>query len=461
MKPKIDLQKASTAEKIWYALGDTGVQLVNILVMSYITLYYTNNVGIAAAAVGSIMMGAKLTDGISDLVFAFIMEKCHFKMGKARPWLLISGPLMGISVLVTFNVPSTLSATGKVVYTFLTYTFMQAIAITIFWLAFNALFPLVSHDPQDRNVIQSIVSFCANGAGMLITFLVPFAFAAWGGITEPGCWSKISIIIAVLTTVLIVISAFVCKEKDDSDLIDEKKESGNENQEMPLKKENTLEVAKIVFSQKRTWVVLFIFFCFNCFQGMAAFRTYICLYALGDVNLSIYSKAAVTATAVTMLISLVVPSMFKKSGRGNSMILGVITSGIGFIGMFFFGRNATGYFIFNLLSVVGTVPMMIGIYTYVSDLSDVITRTYKINAASFCAVCGSFGTKLGSGVGTALVGWMLAWVGFDATAEQMSSGTLTGILGCGTFVPLAIEVLGLIFCIIVERISKNDAAEMA
>ena len=63
MKPKIDLQKASTAEKIWYALGDTGVQLVNILVMSYITLYYTNNVGIAAAAVGSIMMGAKLTDG--------------------------------------------------------------------------------------------------------------------------------------------------------------------------------------------------------------------------------------------------------------------------------------------------------------------------------------------------------------------------------------------------------------
>lgn len=461
MKPKIDLQKASTAEKIWYALGDTGVQLVNILVMSYITLYYTNNVGIAAAAVGSIMMGAKLTDGISDLVFAFIMEKCHFKMGKARPWLLISGPLMGISVLVTFNVPSTLSATGKVVYTFLTYTFMQAIAITIFWLAFNALFPLVSHDPQDRNVIQSIVSFCANGAGMLITFLVPFAFAAWGGITEPGCWSKISIIIAVLTTVLIVISAFVCKEKDDSDLIDANKEDGNENQEKIAKKEQTLEIAKIVFSQKRTWAVLFIFFCYNCFQGMSAFKSYICLYGLGDVNLSIFSKAAVAATAATMLISLIIPTLFKKSGRGGAMILGVIISAIGYIGLFLFGRSETGFFVLNLLSIIGTAPMMIGMYTYVSDLTDAITRKYKINAASFCAVCGSFGTKLGSGVGTALVGWMLAWVGFDAAAEEMSAGTLTGIFGCGTIVPLVIEIIALILCIAVERISKKDAAEIA
>lgn len=455
MKPKIDLQKASLMEKIWYALGDVGVQLVNCLVMSYITMYYTNNIGIAAAAIGSIMMAAKLTDGVSDLIFAFIMEKCHFKMGKARPWLLISGPLMGISVLVTFNVPSTLSTTGKVVYAFLTYTFMQAIAITVFWLAFNSLFPLMSHDPQDRNVIQSIVSFCANGAGMLLTILVPVAFAAWGGISDPGCWSKISIIIAIASTALIAISAFVCQEKDDSDLMEENAES----QEPAPQKEKTLEIAKLVFTQKRTWAVLFIFFGYNCAMGMTAFRSYMCMYGFGDVNLSVFGRASVIATIANMILALLMPELFKKVGRGRTIIIGIILSGIGYIGLYLFGRSVSGYISWNLLSLVGTVPMMIGMYTYVSDLTDAITRKYKINTASFCAVCGSFGTKLGSGVGTALVGWLLAWVGFNA-AEEMSAATLTGIYRCGTFLPYAIEVMALVFCIAAERASKEEAAEM-
>ncbi|MEY8491703.1 MFS transporter [Lachnospiraceae bacterium 29-91] len=458
MKPKIDLQKASTAEKIWYALGNTGVQLVNILVMSYITLYYTNNVGIAAATAGTIMMLAKLTDGISDIIFSVIMERTHFKMGKARPWLLISGPLMGVSVILVFNVPITLSATGKIAYTFLTYTFMQAIAITVFWLAYNSLFPLISHDPQDRNVIQSIGSFCAYGAGMLITFLVPFAFAAWGGMTEPGCWSKISIIIAVSTTIVIVISAFVCQEKDDSDLIDEKNETGS--YEIAEKKEKTLEIAKIVFSQKRTWLVLFVFFGYDCFMGMSALKTYICLYALGDTNMSFYGSASRVSTILTMFISLAIPLLFKKLGRRNSMIVGAIISGVGFIGLFLFGTSKTGYLICNLLSVLGALPMMIGRFTYVSDLTDAIIKKYKINAASFCAVCGSFGTKLGTGIGSALVGWMLAWIGFDAAA-QMSSATLKGLFGCATIVPLVIEICTLIFCLAIERISKNNAVETA
>lgn len=447
MKPTINLQKASPVEKVWFALGNTGLQVASIFVMSYITVYYTNSVGIAAAVVGTIFLISKLSDGISDIIFSFIMEKTHFKMGKARPWLLISGFLTGIAILLCFNVPAGLSMKGKLVYVLLTYTFLQAVAITVFWISYNTLFPLVSHDPQDRNVLQSIGNFFVNGGSMIMVMLIPFAFMAWGGVAEPGCWSKISIIIAVLSTLLIVISAIVCKEKDDSDLASEETETQNVL--------STTQTAKLVFSQKQTWIVLLVFALFDIFGGMSAMRTYICIYILGDATLNTYSTVAAITTAVVMICSLVMPFCFKKTGRKNAIIIGLIITCIAYMGLLIFGRNVTGYTIFTLISVSGSAPIMIGRYSYVADLTDNILKKNNVNAASFCAVAGSLGTKLGTGLGSALVGWILGWVGFEAAAGQQSSATLTGILAGGSIVPMIVAAILIIVIVVLEKISGN------
>ena len=82
-------------EKIAFALGDGGCNFVWTTIGSFLTLYYTDNVGIAAATVGTMMLLSRLLDGISDLIMGTIIDRTHTKWGKARPWILWSAiPMM-------------------------------------------------------------------------------------------------------------------------------------------------------------------------------------------------------------------------------------------------------------------------------------------------------------------------------------------------------------------------------
>ena len=79
----------SWKEILAFAVGDGGCNLVWTTVGSYLTLYYTDSVGIAAATIGTLMLLSRLLDGISDLVMGSIIDRTHTRWGKARLWIPI------------------------------------------------------------------------------------------------------------------------------------------------------------------------------------------------------------------------------------------------------------------------------------------------------------------------------------------------------------------------------------
>ena len=50
------------------------------------------------------MMIALIWDGINDPIMGFIVEKCHFKAGKFKPWILIGAVGNAIAVSLMFLV---------------------------------------------------------------------------------------------------------------------------------------------------------------------------------------------------------------------------------------------------------------------------------------------------------------------------------------------------------------------
>lgn len=70
-------------EIIAFAVGDGGCNLVWTTIGSYLTLYYTDSVGLAAATIGTMMLLTRLLDGISDLIMGSIIDRTH-KMGKSK-----------------------------------------------------------------------------------------------------------------------------------------------------------------------------------------------------------------------------------------------------------------------------------------------------------------------------------------------------------------------------------------
>ena len=64
-------------EKICYGVGDIGANLVWTTVASFLTIYCTDVAGIAAGVVGTLMLIARLFDGVSDLFMGVIIDKTN------------------------------------------------------------------------------------------------------------------------------------------------------------------------------------------------------------------------------------------------------------------------------------------------------------------------------------------------------------------------------------------------
>lgn len=74
---KLKNGKISFGEKIAFGIGDSGCNFIWSTIGSFLTLYYTDNVGISAAIVGTIMLVTRLLDGISDLGMGAIIDRTH------------------------------------------------------------------------------------------------------------------------------------------------------------------------------------------------------------------------------------------------------------------------------------------------------------------------------------------------------------------------------------------------
>lgn len=74
--------------KIGYGSGDIAGNVVYAFLTSFMMVYLTDSVGLAAGVVGTLIAASKLFDGFTDIFFGSMIDKTHSKMGKAKPWML-------------------------------------------------------------------------------------------------------------------------------------------------------------------------------------------------------------------------------------------------------------------------------------------------------------------------------------------------------------------------------------
>ncbi|WP_303974593.1 MFS transporter [Streptococcus merionis] len=145
--------KLSMKERIGYGVGDFASNMMFAPVNSFITYFYTNVVGLGAGVVGTIMLLARLLDGLSDVAVGYLMEKLHSKHGKARPWILWWSLPFAISLVLLFTVPD-LGQTGKTIYAALTYIFAIVVVFTAANLPFGTLGALLTKNQAERGYLN-------------------------------------------------------------------------------------------------------------------------------------------------------------------------------------------------------------------------------------------------------------------------------------------------------------------
>lgn len=424
--------KSSWLEKMVYGFGNVGANLCWTFMSMYVTMYYTDSVGISAAVAGTVMLVARLFDGISDVLCAMLFESCHMKLGKIRPWFMIAAPLLGISLFLSFHIPAGISEQMKVAWVAISYTFTAAVSYTIYNLAFSAILPLMSLESKDRSQTATIGSFVTVLGVTVMCMATPILLVQWGGSASQGAWSSLSTIYAVLCTILVFLMGALIKEKHPEG------EAIAENAQVK-EKTHFLSILKIVLKDKYTWLLLALFFLFYLYSGISSMLSYFYKDVMGD--LSLYSLGATLGSMPQLLVFAVLPFLFRKMDKNKAVFWGIAAFVVGNGLFFLMPHNLTIVYASAVIKCLGMAPVTAVIYAYIPDLVDHIFEKSKIRVESVVSMSSSIGTKLGTGLGAALVGWSLAWAGYDGAAAVQSAGTQTGIIVMVSIVPLVIGAL--------------------
>lgn len=162
------------------------------------------------------------------------------------------------------------------------------------------------------------------------------------------------------------------------------------------------------------------------------------------------------AQIATMFIT---PFIMKKLKKRQLFMAGMVIATIGFAATGF----TTNIAIINAMSIVKGIGFGCGAATMYGMLQDAITYGEWKNGygtAGMGNAASSFCTKVGSGFGTAVLGWVLAAGQFDAMQAVQSAGAQTAITLSFAWIP-AITMLIAVICLALFDLDKHYDAAVA
>src|SRR5699024_11308461 len=118
--------KIRLKEKIGYGLGDAASSMFWKIFGMYALFFYTDVLGITAAAAGTMFLVARVWDSLFDVLVGIIADRTKTKWGQYRPYLLWFAVPFSVMGVITFFVPE-FGNTGKLIYAYITYSTMMLI----------------------------------------------------------------------------------------------------------------------------------------------------------------------------------------------------------------------------------------------------------------------------------------------------------------------------------------------
>lgn len=401
--------RLSTGEKLSYGMGDCAANVYVAMASTFLTAYYTDTVGLAAVAVGTMMLLARIFDGVTDLIMGAIVDKTKSKYGKARPWILWSAPFMLIGLILMFSVPSSFSDGSKLVYAYISYIFMNCIVYTANNLPYNALLSRMTLNVQDRATTASMRFVMTQ-----ITTLIVNAVTA-SLVTTVG-WFWLSVIYGIVEVIMLMICFFGCKEHLDED------PSGVVNVENVPLSTALPALLKNKYFYLQAFLFLFLYVNTVC---VGATTYYFCNIVLG--NIGVITLTSMSQTIPAIIANFINPSLVKRYGKRKVMIVGSILMIIGSIVVGAAGSNISLVVVGIAIKGFGMGPIMSGVFAMTADVVDYGEWKTGVRSEGLVNSCTSFGMKVGIGLGSAVCTWILAIGGYDGTAAVQSASAVSAI----------------------------------
>ena len=415
-------------------LADAGGQFaLNAIsgLIGALTYFYTDKVGVAALTVANVALIAKILDAFTDLIMGKIMDNGKSPKGKCRPWFLRMAAPTFIAIVALFTIPKGLGNIGQFTYMLVTNVVASAVIYTAISIPYISLMVMRTKSIEERNTMGIFRAALGYIIGMIIAIcLVPVTnLLGPGGVADQAAYIKFAVVVGAIAAVLLV---NLYRKSEEKAAAEEKPDDG-----LPF-----MQSIGMLFKNKY-WLLLLIVGLFSnivyAISGSAG--TYYAKWILGDDNLIGIMGAA--GLIPTFLGFIIVGPMTKKFGIKKTLLISFAIGIAGAIVRVFFPDSLIVTLTAGLLPSFATIPMMCLSGTMSSMATDYNDYLYGNKIIGMSASAAGFGGKIASGLGAAMIGWILAAVGYESA---VATGVLTtsvryGIYTICIYLPLVLLVI--------------------
>ena len=432
-KPKTP---GSLTTKHWfgYMFGDWGGCMTFTLMASIFSLYCTNVLGVNPVLMGTLTIIWTVWDAINDPMMGALMDKAFArkqnKNGKFRPWLLRATPLLAISAICLWTVPTFLDGIPMLVALFAFKVFYEA-SYTMFNIPMGSLLSAMSTNDSERASLSS-----ARGVGSMFGNMIP----AMAGPVVIGLWDDRTSTGYMITGVVCAVIGFVICLLHYA-LTEERTVVGADTQADDIKFSDILVVVK----KNRPFVALCIHGVCICLMQYAAQTLGLYMYS-GVYHDVTYQSIASALSSPFMIGSMIaVPFMCKKLGLEKlircSLLIGGAICGCLFVLHMLFDIHPL---VHGVLLGLGSGFAMVSIQMQWGLVGEAIDYNEHITGKrTEGSIYGTFNLsrRIGQAIGQGCAFYALAWIGYEGTAAVQSAGTILGLKVLCVLVP-AVFILG-------------------
>lgn len=416
-------------DKLGYLFGDFGNDFMFIFANMYFMIFYTKVMGVSAAMVGTCFLVARCIDAFTDIGIGRIIDRSKAtKHGKFRSWILkVSGPVALMNFLMYQQSLANASMTIKVIVMFVTYILWGSVFYTAINIPYGSMASVMTDDTKQRASLSTWRNLGATFAGILIGSVTPqivySADAAGNQIIDPH---RFTIVVAVFS-----ISAFICYILCFMLTKERIKPEVKENQ----KSLSLVDTFKSLLTDRAiiSFVGVSIVLTFSSLMGQTI-NTYLCIDYFNDVNaLSILN---IISLPIVLLLSTVAANLSQKIGKREFSMIGLISSGLIFLAVYFMKvDNAYTFIAMYALVTLGISTFNILIWAFITDIIDHSEiNTGERNDATVYGLV-SFLRKLAQAVAGAVTGYALTFIGYDSLASVQVESVKEGIYTLSTLFP--------------------------
>lgn len=421
---------------------------------SYLTQFYTDVLGLTGAFITFMPLISKIVDALTNICMGRIIDKTRSRQGKARPWIMISGPILLVSGILLYAVPQA-SANVQILWVVFSYNLFFAFAFTIYNMSHTLMVPLSTRNTRQRDTLAIFTSTGVSMLpGLLVTLVMPVMINLFLGVGagSRSNWLSMMSILSVFMLPATLIEYYFTKERVTEDTQAAEESSGQ------VVNISFTEQLKACFSN-RYW--LFIMGFITVYEVTNSLSTQTILYFSNWVmNSSIDSGMgtqmlinAIGQAPLGLGVIFLWP-LVKKFGKQRVMQVGC---GIGVVGCalalgnVLFGTPNLGIVLVGVVvKSFGALPITYILVAMLADTLDHVEWANRFRADGFTASIRTIVFTVGAGIAQTIILGGISALGYIVPADttqvvEQPLAIRTFFALCFLGAPLVCNVIGFIF----------------